>query len=41
MARIVSAMYKGTQIWWNSLDASLYTAATLGQFKHLRSLISK
>ena len=26
--------YKGTQIW-NSLNASLYAAATLGQFKHL------
>ena len=29
-----SLYYKGTQIW-NSLNASLYAAATLGQFKHL------
>ena len=29
-----SLYYKGTQIW-NSLNALLYTAAILGQFKHL------
>ena len=29
-----SLYYKGTQIW-NLLNASLYAAATLGQFKHL------
>ena len=33
MERIVF-YYKGTQIW-NSLNAAIYTAATLGQFKHL------
>ena len=29
-----SFYYKGMQIW-NSMNASIYTAATLGQFKHL------
>ena len=29
-----SLFYMGTQVW-NSLHASLYTAATLGRFKHL------
>ena len=33
-----SLYFKGTQVW-NALDASLYTAATLGQFKHMYKLI--